>query len=182
MSRLFDQKRSSRIKSHDFFSDKFYRPIQHITIISSAYYATNAGYAILYVIKSFERPLPWLKLRNENDTVLFPDQVFSYYTDEILEYEKDLDTFSHTKFLWKIFLATFSVWIIVFLCLVSGVKSLGKVVYFLFLYPFSVIIAMFIVAINKEGGFKGIKESFDAGMFIKISYNPTEFNGEELVP
>lgn len=50
----------------------------------------------------------------------------------------------------------FICWAIVFICLVRGVKSMGKVVYFTALFPYVVLTALLIRALTLPGASDGI--------------------------
>lgn len=52
---------------------------------------------------------------------------------------------------WDLTLCLLLSWLIVFLCLMKGVKSSGKVVYFTATFPFFVLIALLIVGVRLEG-------------------------------
>ncbi|XP_047473125.1 sodium-dependent proline transporter-like isoform X2 [Penaeus chinensis] len=47
-------------------------------------------------------------------------------------------------------------WVIVFLCLMKGIKSSGKVVYFTATFPYIILIALLIVGVMLEGASKGL--------------------------
>ncbi|ROT67957.1 putative GABA transporter [Penaeus vannamei] len=47
-------------------------------------------------------------------------------------------------------------WVIVFLCLMKGIKSSGKVVYFTATFPYIILIALLVVGVMLEGATKGL--------------------------
>lgn len=54
-------------------------------------------------------------------------------------------------------LSLLAAWLIVFLCLCRGVKSSGKVVYFTALFPYVVLVMLFIRGLTLPGAYNGIR-------------------------
>ena len=52
---------------------------------------------------------------------------------------------------WKLVLCLLAAWIVVFLCLIKGVNSSGKVVWFTATFPYIILIILFFRAILLPG-------------------------------
>ncbi|XP_017051843.1 sodium-dependent nutrient amino acid transporter 1 [Drosophila ficusphila] len=57
---------------------------------------------------------------------------------------------------WKLTLALFVAWVVIFLVIMRGVKSSGKAAYFLALFPYVVLFVLLIRAVTLEGAKDGI--------------------------
>lgn len=58
---------------------------------------------------------------------------------------------------WQLSLWLLLAWLAVFLVIVKGVKSSGKVAYFLAIFPYVVMLILLVRACTLEGAWKGIK-------------------------
>jgi len=58
---------------------------------------------------------------------------------------------------WELVLCLLLAWVIVCLSLIKGIKSSGKVVYFTALFPYAVLIILFVMGMTLEGSGKGIR-------------------------
>jgi hypothetical protein len=52
---------------------------------------------------------------------------------------------------WKLALCLMAAWIVIFFCLIKGIKSSGKVVYFTATFPYFVLVILLIKAVTLPG-------------------------------
>jgi len=57
---------------------------------------------------------------------------------------------------WKLALSLFAAWVVIFCCLIKGIKSSGRVVYFTATFPYVVLVILFFRAITLPGAGQGI--------------------------
>ncbi|XP_043941296.1 sodium- and chloride-dependent glycine transporter 1 isoform X2 [Protopterus annectens] len=78
-----------------------------------------------------------------------------YWKYKVLNVSNDIGNFGEVRLPLLGCLATS--WLIVFLCLIKGVKSSGKVVYFTATFPYVVLTILFVRGVTLEGAATGIK-------------------------
>ncbi|KAG1663867.1 Sodium- and chloride-dependent glycine transporter 2 [Nymphon striatum] len=78
-----------------------------------------------------------------------------YYRNYVLEISSGIDDLGPVS--WKLALCLLGAWIIVCACLIKGVKSSGKVVYFTALFPYVVLIILLIRGVTLPGALEGIE-------------------------
>jgi solute carrier family 6 amino acid transporter-like protein 5/7/9/14 len=62
---------------------------------------------------------------------------------------------------WRLTIALFVSWFIIFLIIIRGVKSFGKASYFLALFPYVVMIVLLIYGATLPGAQEGLRLFFD---------------------
>ena len=106
----------------------------------------------------------------------FPEQLFDipvykrksaaqeYFLNEVLNESDGIENMGPVQ--WKLCLCLLAAWIVIFFCLIKGIKSSGKVVYFTATFPYFVLLILLIKAATLEG-----KNSF---AFLKHLINSVE--------
>lgn len=77
------------------------------------------------------------------------------FSREILEITENIGDIG--GIVWPLFWSNLFVWVVIYLCIMKGVKSVGKVVYFTATFPFVVLSIMFVRGITLPGAIEGIK-------------------------
>jgi solute carrier family 6 amino acid transporter-like protein 5/7/9/14 len=80
-----------------------------------------------------------------------------YYNKIVLGLEEDTTWENYGGLRWQLVLCLLGAWIIVCLCLIKGVQSSGKVVYFTALFPYLVLVILLIKGATLDGAADGIK-------------------------
>lgn len=94
----------------------------------------------------------WIDLKNTaSKSKMASDEYFHNFVLGISEGLHDLGSVR-----WQLALCLFSCWFLVFLCLLKGVKSMGKVVYFTALFPYVVLTILLIRGLTLEGSSEGV--------------------------
>jgi hypothetical protein len=125
-----------------------------ITFYVAIYYNVIIAWTLFYMFSGMQSVLPWTtcnsslsineatnepkycvnssitpEMIKENHYVVGPSE--DYYTSNLLGLDKEVHSWDNLGGLrWQLVLCLFSAWVIVCLCLIKGVQSAGKVVYF----------------------------------------------------
>ncbi|CAG9784591.1 unnamed protein product [Diatraea saccharalis] len=140
-----------------------------LNIIATVYFSTIMAYPILYMYHSFSSPLPWQNCGNSWNTEKCTEitEVTNASNGSITTPE---DEFFHIRLLrmsstineigdivWPVFWCNVICWVVVYLCICNGVKSVGKIVYFTVSFPYIVLCILFIRGVTLPGAWQGIK-------------------------
>jgi len=78
-----------------------------------------------------------------------------YLSKEVLNESDGIENMGAIQ--WKLALCLLAAWIIIFFCLIKGIKSSGKVVYFTATFPYVVLVILLIKAVTLPGAIDGIR-------------------------
>lgn len=161
-----------------------------LSIITAIYYNQLMAYTLYYFFASFAKEVPWSNCNSDwaddncfspadglypcsklgleaptdtqNCTTKNESAASQYWEKGVLRLDKrGLQEFGDIgEIQWDLSLCLLLSWLIVFLCLMKGVKSSGKVVYFTATFPYVILIALLIVGLQIPGAVKGLKFLF----------------------
>ncbi|KAJ8038594.1 Sodium- and chloride-dependent glycine transporter 2 [Holothuria leucospilota] len=98
-----------------------------------------------YSLENLRDPLAQYRVRPSEE----------YWT---LEVRKEASSIGETgSIVWELALCLLVAWLIIFFCLIKGVKSSGKVVYLTATFPYVVLVILLILGLTLPGHQKGIK-------------------------
>nr|ACZ98831.1 proline transporter short variant [Chilo suppressalis] len=142
-----------------------------LNIIATIYFSTIMAYPILYMYHSFSSPLPWQNCNNSwntekcteitgnstafttNGSITTPEDEFFHIG--LLRMSPSINEIG--GIVWPVFWCNVICWVIVYLCICNGVKSVGKIVYCTVSFPYIVLCILFIRGVTLPGAWQGIK-------------------------
>ncbi|XP_066908674.1 sodium-dependent neutral amino acid transporter B(0)AT3 [Halyomorpha halys] len=142
------------------------------------YYNTIIAWCLFYFAQSFQAELPWSECPKKyfpngsyaeepECTVSTPTQYFWYRTTLMAS----VDINSPTPFNWRIAIALVIAWILVYMCMIKGIASSGKVVYVTATFPYIVLIIFFFRGVTLPGMSNGLKHLFTPKVHILFCDN-----------
>ncbi|GFO44128.1 hypothetical protein PoB_007063300 [Plakobranchus ocellatus] len=78
-----------------------------------------------------------------------------YWTYNVLNLSSGLSDVGSLR--WYLATSLLAAWVITFLCLLKGIKTTGKVVYFTVLFPYAVLLILFVRGVTLDSARKGIE-------------------------
>ncbi|XP_076316035.1 sodium- and chloride-dependent glycine transporter 1-like isoform X1 [Tachypleus tridentatus] len=104
------------------------------------------------ILKEMVSSEEWSVLSNSTDnTKMASDE---YFHNFVLDLTDGLHNLGAVK--WQLALCLLACWIVIFFCLVRGIKSIGKVVYFTAVFPYIVLVILLIRGATLNGAYDGV--------------------------
>ncbi|XP_066915063.1 sodium-dependent neutral amino acid transporter B(0)AT3-like [Clytia hemisphaerica] len=133
--------------------------------LSSTFYRIVTGWVFYYFAVSFQNPLPWSYCpKDSNGTSTTQNKCEQLGSTEYYWYYETLqitDDFNNPgTFSWQLFLCLTASYVIVFFCVIKRIQSAGKVVYFTVIFPYLVLLILFVQGFMLEGYSEGLKLLF----------------------
>merc|ERR1712165_282973 len=125
------------------------------------YYNVIVAWTLFYMFSGFSETLPWSNCTAansphcgfDNSSVSPAEDYFNYV---MLGRDESITWSNFGPMSWQLVLCLLGSWIVVCLALIKGVQSSGKVVYFTAIFPFIVLIILFIFGLTLEGAADGV--------------------------
>ncbi|XP_074650196.1 sodium-dependent proline transporter-like [Tubulanus polymorphus] len=131
------------------------------------YYNVIIAWTIFYFVASLTSKLPWMDCQNPWNTPACKEAGINctnaigsqspseqYWERHVLGLTDGLENMGIIR--WKLALCLLGAWVVIFLCLIKGVKSSGKVVYFTATFPYIVLVILLVRGVTLPGAKKGI--------------------------
>ncbi|XP_054719729.1 sodium-dependent nutrient amino acid transporter 1-like [Uloborus diversus] len=145
--------------------------VGYAQVVSVSYIIVFYNYlmalSLFYIFASWSECLPWTLCDSSSDnrttelegnfsSKMIPQSEL-FWTREVLQQTGPDDALSIS---WKLALCLLLTWIIVYLAVIQGTSSLGKMSYFTAIFPFFGLTSLLIVACFEEGAWQGIQFFF----------------------
>ncbi|XP_052015909.1 inactive sodium-dependent neutral amino acid transporter B(0)AT3 isoform X3 [Apodemus sylvaticus] len=145
-----------------------------VSFLISLYYNTVLLWVLWFFLNSFQHPLPWSTCPLDLNRTGFVQECQSSGTVSYFWYRQTLNITSDISntgtIQWKLLLCLVACWTTVYLCVIRGIESTGKVIYFTALFPYLVLTIFLIRGLTLPGATEGLTYLFTPNM--KILQNP----------
>lgn len=144
-----------------------------VCVLVGMYYNMIISWCFYYLFASFQNPLPYSSCpRDLNGTLL--EECKEAGSTQYYWYNKALNVSSSIEegggVMWHLVMVLLVAWAVVFLCMMRGVQSAGKAVYFTATFPYLVLTIFFGRGVSLEGAGAGVAYMFKP-QFSKLA-NP----------
>uniref|UniRef100_A0A8C2M0T4 Transporter n=1 Tax=Cricetulus griseus TaxID=10029 RepID=A0A8C2M0T4_CRIGR len=145
-----------------------------VSFLISLYYNTVLLWVLWFFLNSFQYPLPWSTCPLDLNRTGFVQECQSSGTVSYFWYRQTLnitpDINNTGTIQWKLFLCLVACWATVYLCIIRGIESTGKAIYFTALFPYVVLTIFLVRGLTLPGATEGLTYLFTPNM--KFLQNP----------
>ncbi|XP_021487084.1 inactive sodium-dependent neutral amino acid transporter B(0)AT3 isoform X2 [Meriones unguiculatus] len=145
-----------------------------VSFLVSLYYNTVLLWVLWFFLNSFQHPLPWSTCPLDLNRTGFVQECQGSGTVNYFWYRRTLNITSDISnpgtVQWQLFLCLVACWATVYLCVIRGIESSGKAIYFTALFPYLVLTIFLIRGLTLPGATDGLTYLFTPNM--KILQNP----------
>ncbi|XP_025874945.1 inactive sodium-dependent neutral amino acid transporter B(0)AT3 isoform X2 [Vulpes vulpes] len=145
-----------------------------VSFLVSLYYNTVLTWVLWYFLNSFQSPLPWSSCPLDVNRTGFESECQASSTVSYFWYRQTLNItadISDSGFIQGRLLACLAAsWAVVYLCVIRGIESTGKAIYFTALFPYLVLTIFLIRGLTLPGAVEGLIYLFTPD--VQILQNP----------
>uniref|UniRef100_A0A8C7C4M8 Solute carrier family 6 member 18 n=1 Tax=Neovison vison TaxID=452646 RepID=A0A8C7C4M8_NEOVI len=132
-----------------------------VSFLVSLYYNTVLSWVLWYLLNSFQDPLPWSSCPLDiNRTGAFEAECQASSTVSYFWYRQTLnitaDISDNGSIQWRLLACLAASWAVVYLCVIRGIETTGKAIYFTALFPYLVLTIFLIRGLTLPGAVRGL--------------------------
>ncbi|KAM9679788.1 inactive sodium-dependent neutral amino acid transporter B(0)AT3 isoform 3-T3 [Dama dama] len=145
-----------------------------VSFLVSLYYNTVLTWVLWYLLNSFQHPLPWSACPPDlNRTGLVQEcrdssPVSYFWYRRTLNVSADISDSGPVQ--WWLLLCLAASWAVVYLCVIRGIETTGKAIYFTALFPYLVLTVFLVRGLTLPGAMEGLTYLFTPDM--QVLQNP----------
>uniref|UniRef100_A0A8B9SZH0 Transporter n=1 Tax=Anas platyrhynchos TaxID=8839 RepID=A0A8B9SZH0_ANAPL len=135
-----------------------------VSSLVSLYYNVIIAWTFYYLGSSFQSPLPWScdapqnaeLCQNPSGSATHTSASEAFWKEQVLGVTHSSGLGDPGPVQWPLALCLLAAWVVVFLCMLKGIRSSGKVVYFTATFPYVVILILIIRGATLSGSLDGV--------------------------
>ncbi|EFB19164.1 hypothetical protein PANDA_000605, partial [Ailuropoda melanoleuca] len=135
-----------------------------VSFFLSTYYNIINAWAFWYLFHSFQEPLPWAVCPLNDNRTGYDEECEKASSTQYFWYRKTLNISPSIqdsgRVQWEPALCLILAWLVVYLCILRGTETTGKVVYFTALLPYCVLIVYLVRGLTLHGAINGLVYMF----------------------
>ncbi|XP_021239749.1 sodium-dependent proline transporter-like [Numida meleagris] len=136
-----------------------------VSSLVSIYYNVIIAWAFYYLSFSFQSPLPWScdapqnteLCRNASGNATHTSASEAFWNEQVLGVTHSSGLGDPGPVQWPLALCLLGAWLLVFLCMLGGIRSSGKVVYVTATFPYLVLLILIIRGATLPGSLHGVR-------------------------
>ncbi|CAC5382398.1 Sodium- and chloride-dependent neutral and basic amino acid transporter B(0+),Sodium-dependent proline transporter,Sodium- and chloride-dependent glycine transporter 1,Sodium-dependent dopamine transporter,Sodium-and chloride-dependent glycine transporter 2,Sodium-dependent neutral amino acid transporter B(0)AT2,Sodium- and chloride-dependent transporter XTRP3B [Mytilus coruscus] len=151
---IFEVSNCSHINSSYVYQNQFQNHSCFPVLANCSLYSQNETKLVTNCITELRREFGAVVLTTDRHTKLTTPSE-EYFYNRVLNVSGSLANVGGIQ--WELALCLLLCWVVVFVCLVRGIRTSGKIAYFVVTFPMVIMMVLLVRALMMEGNIKGIK-------------------------
>ncbi|XP_037385280.1 inactive sodium-dependent neutral amino acid transporter B(0)AT3 [Talpa occidentalis] len=131
-----------------------------VSLLVSLYYNTVLTWVLWYFLNSFQHPLPWGSCPPDGNRTGLEDECGRSSAVSYFWYRRTLnisaDIADSGSVQWRLLVCLAASWALLYLCIIRGIESSGKAIYFTALFPYLVLTVFLVRGLTLPGATEGL--------------------------